>query len=98
MLYQAARSAGIDGLIHLTTRQTPADRRKILTDVRQRLEEEEPCRVVATSLVEAGVDIDFPKVWRAEAGLDQLTQPKEFSEVMSSRCHDTSLGSSYNLR
>ncbi len=74
MLYQAARSAGIDGLIHLTTRQTAADRRKILTDVRQRLEEEEPCRVVATSLVEAGVDIDFPKVWRAEAGLDQLTQ------------------------
>src|SRR5258708_8256402 len=63
MLHQAARSAGIYGLIHLTTRQTAADRRKILTDVRQRLEEEEPCRVVGTSLVEAGVDIDFPKVW-----------------------------------
>lgn len=74
MLYQAMISAGIDGLIHLTTRQTAADRRKILADVRQRLERKQRCRVVATSLVEAGVDLDFPKVWRAEAGLDQLTQ------------------------
>jgi CRISPR-associated endonuclease/helicase Cas3 len=74
MLYRAARSAGIDGLIHLTTRQTASDRRIILKDVRERLEKGGPCRVIATSLVEAGVDIDFPKVWRAEAGLDQLTQ------------------------
>ncbi len=74
MLYQAMRSAGIDGVIHLTTRQTAADRRKILADVRALLQKKQPCRVVATSLVEAGVDIDFPKVWRAEAGLDQFTQ------------------------
>lgn len=74
MLYRAAGSAGIDGLIHLTTRQTASDRRIILKNVRERLEKGRPCRVIATSLVEAGVDIDFPKVWRAEAGLDQLTQ------------------------
>jgi CRISPR-associated endonuclease/helicase Cas3 len=73
-LYQAAASAGIDGLVHLTTRQTASDRRNILRNVRERLEQGRPCRVIATSLVEAGVDIDFPKVWRAEAGLDQLTQ------------------------
>jgi CRISPR-associated endonuclease/helicase Cas3 len=30
--------------------------------------------VIATSLVEAGVDIDFPRVWRARAGLDQIAQ------------------------
>ena len=74
MLYEAGKAAGLAGLIHLTTRQTAADRRKILADVRQRLEGKLPCRLVATSLVEAGVDLDFPKVWRAEAGLDQLTQ------------------------
>ena len=33
-----------------------------------------PCRVIATSLIEAGVDVDFPRVWRAEAGLDQIAQ------------------------
>src|SRR6266404_8723204 len=74
MLYEAGETAGLAGLIHLTTRQTAADRRRILADVRRRLEGELPCRLVATSLVEAGVDLDFPKVWRAEAGLDQLTQ------------------------
>jgi CRISPR-associated endonuclease/helicase Cas3 len=74
MLYNAAKAAGLDGLIHLTTRQTASDRRRILQTVRQRLKQHEPCRVIATSLVEAGVDVDFPRVWRAEAGLDQLTQ------------------------
>jgi CRISPR-associated endonuclease/helicase Cas3 len=73
-LYQTAKAAGVDGLIHLTTRQTAADRRGILANIRNRLKDRTPCRVVATSLVEAGVDLDFPKVWRAEAGLDQLTQ------------------------
>ncbi|MDO8399352.1 MAG: CRISPR-associated helicase Cas3' [Bradyrhizobium sp.] len=73
-LYQLAKSTGLDGLIHLTTRQTAFDRRSILHDVRERLNHRQPCLVIATSLVEAGVDVDFPRVWRAEAGLDQLTQ------------------------
>lgn len=74
MIFQAAVAAGVKDLVHLTTRQTAADRRTILSDIRSRLKDRAPCRVVATSLVEAGVDLDFPKVWRAEAGLDQLTQ------------------------
>jgi CRISPR-associated endonuclease/helicase Cas3 len=73
-LYQLAESGGIEELVHLTTRQTASDRRNILHGVRERLHNQAPCRVIATSLVEAGVDIDFPRVWRAEAGLDQLTQ------------------------
>jgi CRISPR-associated endonuclease/helicase Cas3 len=73
-LYRAAGKAELDGLIHLTTRQYAADRRKILEDVRRKLKTGGPCRVIATSLVEAGVDLDFPRVWRAEAGLDQIAQ------------------------
>lgn len=73
-LFQAAQAAGLDGLIHLTTRQCAAHRRLILDDVRSRLKGEAPCRVIATSLIEAGVDVDFPRVWRAEAGLEQIIQ------------------------
>jgi CRISPR-associated endonuclease/helicase Cas3 len=73
-LYRAARTAKLDGLVHLTTRQTASDRRRILSRVREELAAKRPCRVVATSLVECGVDLDFPRVWRAEAGLDQVLQ------------------------
>lgn len=76
MLYHEAVAAGLEGVVHLTTRQTAADRRRILADIRGRLDPDrpQPCRVIATSLVEAGVDLDFPRVWRAEAGLDQIMQ------------------------
>lgn len=73
-LYLAARDAGLDGLVHLTTRMVAAHRREVLERVRTRLKDGRHCRVVATSLVEAGVDLDFPEVWRAEAGLDSILQ------------------------
>jgi len=73
-LYHKVKSAGLAGAIHLTTRQYAAHRREILADVRERLKLGKPCRLIATSLVEAGVDLDFPRVWRAEAGLDQIAQ------------------------
>lgn len=73
-LHGSAKEACLEGLVHLTTRQCAADRRIILDDVRARLKDGEPCRVIATSLIEAGVDVDFPRVWRAEAGLDSIVQ------------------------
>ncbi len=73
-LYRAAETAGLDGLVHLTTRHYAAHRRDILGKVRGMLKAGEPCRLIATSLIEAGVDVDFPKGWRAEAGLDQIIQ------------------------
>lgn len=75
-LYRKAADTELDGVLHLTTRQYAAHRRAILADVRERLSHEtgRPCRLIATSLVEAGVDLDFPRVWRAEAGLDQIAQ------------------------
>lgn len=74
-LYRRAEAAKLEGLVHLSTRQHAADRRAILDDIRARLgNAARACRVIATSLVEAGVDLDFPRVWRTEAGLDQIAQ------------------------
>ncbi|MGD9803603.1 MAG: CRISPR-associated helicase Cas3' [Hyphomicrobiaceae bacterium] len=74
-LYDDALAAGLDGVVHLTTRQCAVHRRLILDDVRERLKgDDRACLVIATSLIEAGVDVDFPRVWRAEAGLDQIIQ------------------------
>ncbi|WP_420962487.1 CRISPR-associated helicase Cas3' [Brucella sp. IR073] len=73
-LFREAQAAELSGLVHLTTRQYAVDRRHIIADVKKQLKDNLPVRVIATSLIEAGVDIDFPKVWRAEAGLDQIIQ------------------------
>lgn len=63
-----------EGRFHLSTLMYPAHRRQVLDTVRQRLKEGLPCRVVSTSLIEAGVDVDFPMVWREIAGLDSIAQ------------------------
>jgi len=73
-LHRKAKDAGLEGTLHLSTRQYAAHRRRILTEVRATMARGAPCRLIATSLVEAGVDLDFPRVWRAEAGLDQIAQ------------------------
>jgi len=65
---------GLEGLYHLSTRQYAAHRRRMLAEIRQRLQDGLPCRVISTSLIEAGVDVSFPRAWRAEAGLDQIVQ------------------------
>ncbi|MFD2837537.1 CRISPR-associated endonuclease Cas3'' [Azotobacter vinelandii] len=66
--------AGSDGARHLTTLMCARHRSQVLAEVRQRLHDGQPCRLVATSLIEAGVDVDFPTVLRAEAGLDSIAQ------------------------
>jgi CRISPR-associated endonuclease/helicase Cas3 len=63
-----------DGAFHLSTNMYPAHRTRVLKDIRQCLNDKQPCRVVSTSLVEAGVDLDFPVVYRAMAGLDSIAQ------------------------
>jgi CRISPR-associated endonuclease/helicase Cas3 len=62
------------GARHLTTLMCPAHRRKILAEIKADLKAGLPVRLVATSLVEAGVDFSFPEVWRAETGLDSIAQ------------------------
>lgn len=62
------------GAFHLTTAMCAVHRRQVLNDIRRTLKAGQPCRVVSTSLIEAGVDVDFPRVLRAEAGLDSIAQ------------------------
>lgn len=63
-----------EGCFHLSTLMCPAHRQAQLAEIRRRLSCGLPCRVVSTSLVEAGVDVDFPEVFREEAGLDSVLQ------------------------
>ncbi len=62
------------GARHLSTCMHAVHRARVLAEIRTDLAEKRPCRVVSTSLIEAGVDVDFPLVLRASAGLDQIAQ------------------------
>lgn len=63
-----------EGRFHLSTLLYPVHRKAVLETIRQRLKAGLPCRVVSTSLIEAGVDVDFPSVYREIAGLDAIAQ------------------------
>lgn len=60
--------------LHLSAAMCPEHRSKVLAEVKRRLKAGESCRLVSTQVVEAGVDIDFPVVFRAMAGLESLAQ------------------------
>ncbi len=63
-----------EGNYHLSTLMCPAHRRAKLAEIRQRLENGQVCRVVSTSVMEAGIDVDFPVGYRALTGLDSINQ------------------------
>lgn len=58
----------------LSTRMYPNHRKKVIAEIKQRLHDGLNCRVISTSLIEAGVDIDFKTVYRAIAGIDSILQ------------------------
>lgn len=63
-----------EGNFCLTTHKYPKHRKAQLKEIRERLAKGLPCRVISTSLIEAGVDLDFKTVYRAIAGVDSILQ------------------------
>lgn len=59
---------------HLSALMCGQHRSDIITEIKTKLKNKEDIRVVSTQLVEAGVDLDFPIVYRALAGLDSIAQ------------------------
>lgn len=66
--------AGTDGLFHLSTNLCAEHRRAVMDNVRAQLAARQPCRLISTQCVEAGVDVDFPVVFRAMAPLESIAQ------------------------
>ncbi|WP_189642769.1 CRISPR-associated endonuclease Cas3'', partial [Deinococcus piscis] len=59
---------------HLSTNMVPHHRKRVLAIIRHRLRHGKPCRVISTQLIEAGVDVDFPTVYRAMGPLEAIVQ------------------------
>jgi len=62
------------GTIHLSAQMCGEHRSRVIAGIKESLRNGEPVRVISTQLVEAGVDLDFPVVYRAFAGLDSIAQ------------------------
>jgi CRISPR-associated endonuclease/helicase Cas3 len=73
-LVEAQRPASLGKCLHLSTRMTAQHRRDVLEEVRGLLDNEQPVALISTQLIEAGVDVDFPVVYRAWAPADSLQQ------------------------
>lgn len=95
---QIYESLSGEGCYCLTTLLCPHDRKKKFAEIKERLAGKQPCRVIATSLIEAGVNLDFPMVLRQEAGLDSLIQSAGRCNREGKRSKESSLVYSFRLQ
>ena len=73
ILYESMPDKG-ENTFHLSALMCGEHRSMVINQIKQRLKDKIPTRVISTQLVEAGVDLDFPVVYRAIAGLDSIAQ------------------------
>lgn len=71
---RAASADELADLFHLSTWMYPAHRLEVLKEVTARLDKGRPCILVSTQCIEAGVDVDFPALWRAFGPYDSIAQ------------------------
>jgi CRISPR-associated endonuclease/helicase Cas3 len=91
-----------EGVFHLSTWMTPKDRRRKLNEIRAALKEGARCIVVSTSLIEAGVNLDFPTLYRQLTGSDSIAQAqgrcnREGRLAGKGRCYVFKLEGSYPI-
>ena len=72
-LFETLQDLGASCL-HLSANMCGVHRSKVIEQIREKLRQNEPLIVVSTNLIEAGVDLDFPLLWREIAGLDSIAQ------------------------
>ena len=72
-----------EGVYHLSTTMYPAHRKRVLAEIRERLDDKKgkKCIVISTSLVEAGVDLDFTSVYRELAGVDSIIKEESIVRI-----------------
>ena len=59
---------------YLSTNLCPVHRKRVIAEIKRRLAGNLPCRVVSTSIISVGVDVDFPVAYLEYTGLDSLIQ------------------------
>lgn len=75
-LYNLFKSEGYidDNLYYLTTNMCPKHRLDIIEEIRLKLKDDKPIILISTSLIEAGIDLDFNILYRSFAGIDSIVQ------------------------
>ncbi len=102
-IYKRLKDEGAENIFHLSTYMYPAHRKRVLETIKRLLVDGKPCRLISTSLIEAGVDADFPMVLRELSGIDSIVQaagrcnregkrPKEECKTIFFKLNDDSTG------
>jgi CRISPR-associated endonuclease/helicase Cas3 len=81
-----------DGTIHLSALMCGEERSEVISDIKKKLSDGMPIKVISTQLVEAGVDIDFPVVYRAMSGMDSIAQAAGRCNREGKLCYQGKMG------